>query len=362
MQYSKNWETSKKRYEAFWQGELLDRCCVAVTAPLRPAPPLPDYTPEEVLARWTDGEWLYEKWTTRFANTYFAGDAFPNLWLNLGPSGHAAYCKDARFQMAQQGKGAFSCTAWYTPSIQSWAADFPRFDAQSLMYRKTLELAEYLAGRSKGDFMVSMPDISGNLDALAHLRGSEALLMDMLDDPEEVLRAGQTMQDIWKTTVAEVYKRVAQNNGGASSIGWMQIWAPGVTAQLQCDLSVMLSREMFVQLAMPELRQQCDYLPYPLYHFDGQEQRRHLDALLSLDKLRVIQWTSVDGQPSPVAFLPELRRMQQAGKSLYFVLKPQEVQPIMEGLSSKGLHFAVTAANPQEADDIVRLVERLTHA
>lgn len=360
MKYVQDWNSSAKRYEAYWNNELVDRCCVAVTAPKKERPPLPEYTPAEALAHWTDGEWLYDNWMAQFDNTYFAGDAFPNLWLNLGPSGHAAYCKDAKYQIMQQHNG-MNCTAWYSPTIENWETDFPQFDENSLLYRKTIELAEYLSERSNGDFIVSMPDISGNMDALAHLRGSEELLMDMIDEPEEVLRAGDELQRIWEKTVHAVYEKVKKNNNGASSIGWMQIWAPGITAQMQADLSVMLNPEMFNDMCMPELKKQCDFLPYPLYHFDGQEQRRHLDSLLSLEKLRVIQWTSVVGQPSPIEYLPELQRIQKAGKGLYFMLKPDEVRPIMEGLSSKGLHFAVNASTPEEADDIVDLVQRLTH-
>ncbi len=28
-----NWDDTKKRYSAFWQGEIVDRCCISVTAP-----------------------------------------------------------------------------------------------------------------------------------------------------------------------------------------------------------------------------------------------------------------------------------------------------------------------------------------
>ena len=32
MEFKNDWERAKERFCAFWQGELVDRCCFAVTA------------------------------------------------------------------------------------------------------------------------------------------------------------------------------------------------------------------------------------------------------------------------------------------------------------------------------------------
>jgi len=96
-----------------------------------------------------------------------------------------------------------------------------------------------------------------------------------------------------------------QTEGADGSVlSWMHLWAPKRLAQMQCDLSVMISPEMFNCFAMPELEELCDFLDYPVYHFDGQEQIRHLDSLLSLKKLRAIQWTPVAGQLPTSNFIP----------------------------------------------------------
>ena len=33
MYYKDDWDIVKKRFEALWNGEVIDRCCIAVTAP-----------------------------------------------------------------------------------------------------------------------------------------------------------------------------------------------------------------------------------------------------------------------------------------------------------------------------------------
>lgn len=167
------------------------------------------------MEHWTDGEWVFKTWKNYFENTYFAGDAFPNLWLNLGPSGHAGYIRNARCQF-MQGSG-LNCTTWYDHSIHDWDTDFPVFDPDGFLYKKTMELAKYLAAESKGEVLVSMPDNAGNLDALACLRGTEELLIDFIEEKETVLRAGEVMQSVWEQAVTDVYQILKDNNQGACS-------------------------------------------------------------------------------------------------------------------------------------------------
>ena len=84
---------------------------------------------------------------------------------------------------------------------------------------------------------------------------------------------------------------------------------------MQCDLSVMLSNPMFKEFIMPELQAQCELLEYPLYHFDGIEQLRHLDDLLSIPNLKTIQRTQVAGQGPVTDYIPALQKIQAAEKT-----------------------------------------------
>src|SRR5690606_17689640 len=106
--------------------------------------------------------------------------------VNLGAAGHAGFFKGARYQIEG--------TVWFFPSIEELKEDSLQFDENSMLYRKTLELAEYYISESKGDFFVSMPDISGNADALAHLMGSENLMVEMIQNKEQVHRALNKIQ------------------------------------------------------------------------------------------------------------------------------------------------------------------------
>lgn len=163
---------------------------------------------------------------------------------------------------------------------------------------------------------------------------------------------------IYKKTQQELFDVVKDNNEG-SVLSWMHLWAPKRMAQLQCDLSVMISPEMFNRFVMPELEELCDFLDYPVYHFDGQEQIRHLDSLLSIKNLKAIQWTHVVGQPQTSTFIPQLQKIQKAGKNLVLFPHVDEVVPLLDNLSCRGLQMIIWGPQTEEeARDLLKLIEK----
>jgi hypothetical protein len=357
MEHFENWAILEKRFEALWQREIIDRCCIAVFAPrdsrYYEQEPFPD-DPESKEKYWFDGEFVLRRNLHRFRHTYFGGDAFPQIFLNLGASGHAGYFKNVHYHLDNR-------TVWFDPMISNWKTEELKFEPVGSLYSKTLSLARYLVQESRQRYFVSMPDISGNMDALAHLRGSENLLMDLILAKDNVKEALERIQTAWLKTNREVERIVKKNNRGGCTIGWLHTWAPGFHGQLQCDLSVMISPDHFNEFVMPELETQSKLLDYPLYHLDGADQIKHLDKILSLEHLQMIQWTCVAGQPPPLAYIPELRKIQAAGKGLLIKIEPQWFEGLMTELSSKGLYLVVEACSKEDVSRILKTAEKLTH-
>ena len=355
MRYKDDWSKAKERLTAFWNGEIIDRCCVSIRAcdwrKLGDSFRRPTERAEVDLF-WTDPERIIRRNRLYMENTYYGGEAFPVMPLDLGASGHAGFFKGARHQ--------FEGTVWFFPS---WTGlENMEFDENSLLFSKTIGLARAFAEDSRGDYMVSMPDCTGNADALAHLMGSEELLMQMVDEPETVHAALDRIGKSYERAMNEVHAITKDVNEGGGAIHWLNTWAPGFHAQMQCDMSVMISNPLFREYILPELQSQCRFLEYPLYHFDGVEQLRHLDDILSIPELRVIQWTQVEGQPPATEYIPALQKIQAAGKNLLLnALRPNQIRPLMENLSSKGLMLVMDAGTQEEADSIIKEVARRTH-
>ncbi|MGI6776529.1 MAG: hypothetical protein ACOX7R_00425 [Acetivibrionales bacterium] len=245
--------------------------------------------------------------------------------------------------------------------IKNWEKDKIVFDPNNPALTEDLTVVSELCRLAGDDMMISMPDNCGNLDALLLLRGNE-LLTDFYEYPEEIRKALKEISETYRFAQTKLFSIIRENNKGGCTHGWMNTWAPGTSAQLQADISVMLSPEIFEEFVLPELEELTGFLDYSAYHLDGMEQIRHLDMILSLKKLNAIQWTTVDGQPKASEFIDVFKKIQNAGKCLILYPEIDEIETLMRELSSAGLYLIVrTAETREQADEIIKMVEQLTH-
>lgn len=354
MIHKSNWEESKRHFEAFWNQDYIERCSLAIHTPFSGQEellPVPEGTLEE---SYTSPEILYAKWKNSSLSSQCYGEGLPAYYLNFGTAGHAEYF-GAKPHYAPD-------TIWFSPVLEQPDSALLCYDVAEPALQRHLHIAQALAERAHGDFLVGMPDNCGILDALAELRGTENLLMDLIENPDFVHESCRKILDAWKFTQERFFSTLAENNEGGSSHGWMQLWCPKRHAQIQCDFSVMISPALYEEFVLPEIEECAEYLDYVTYHLDGQEQIRHLDLILSVKKLTNIQWTPVAGQPPTSAFIPELQKIQAAGKGLVLVPHKEEVPVLLENLSHKGLHLILNdVSSEEEAVELLRLAEKVAH-
>jgi hypothetical protein len=357
MYYKTGWDASKKRFNAFWNREIIDRCCLAVTSRIDSKKLYSDSyqamtdDPLELKKYWTDPQYILERHIKEFENTFFGGEAFPSIMINLGTAGHCAYFKGCRYEFRQE-------TIWFNPSLQNY--DALEYDPQSEMLTVGLNLAKILSEEGRGKFFVGMPDNCGTLDALAHMRGIENLLVDLIENPEKALSAVRVVNDVLTDTCEQFYRILQAGNDGGSIISWMMLWTPGRTWQNQCDLSVMISEQMFQNFYLPEIRQLIGWSENTLYHFDGIDQARHLECLLELEGLQMIQWMTPAGQPSPSHYIDVLKRIQMAGKCIHIFCDPDEVEILLSNLSSRGLFLVTKTDTEEEAKSLLKQAAKWT--
>lgn len=357
MKYKEDIDVVKKRMEAFWNQEMLDRACAAILAPKKKGANISPFrndldfsqNPEGLVDYWTNPETIRKVNLDKIQNTYFGGDAIPSIFQNFGTSGHCNYY-GAKPDYQQD-------TIWFEPVLDSLEPEKIVFHEEVL--KKHLETTRYLVENAGDDYFVGMPDHTGTLDAISHLYGSQNLLLDFLEEPELVKEAVHKINEGWKYANEQFYQLTKENCQG-SVHSWMQLWAPGRIQHMQVDISVMISADMYREFALLELQEQIEWPDYPVYHFDGIEQIKHLDAILSLEKLKAIQWTAVAGQPSAGNFIPVLQRIQKAGKSLIVMAPKSDIPVLLENLSADRLYIHSEAEDEEEGKEIMRYIE--THS
>ncbi|GKX28225.1 hypothetical protein SH1V18_07050 [Vallitalea longa] len=344
----------RERLYGFWEQEYTGRACISVVAPKYEGANISmfhndrDMTndKEALIDYWENPEVIYDNNIKRLEKTYLGGETLPIVYQNYGTSGHCNYFGT---------KPTYgNDTIWFDPVWDNLENKQNTYNEEVL--NKHLAIAKYLTDYAGDKYFVGMPDSCGTIDAIAHLYGSSKVLMDMAMNPQALKDVIKVINKGWAISNEKFYQISKEVNcGGAHA--WMHVLAPGRVAQMQCDLSVMISADMYEEFVLPELQQQIKWIDYPVYHFDGIEQTKHLKYILSLDKLKAIQWTHVAGQLSASHYIDTLKQIQNAGKSLIIMSPKSDVKPLLENLSAKGLYIHTEAENEQEAKDIVKYVE-----
>lgn len=355
MLYKENWNSTENKLKAYWHQENEGRCLLNVTAFRNKKLESPRIFSKDrdgsIENYWLDTEKIINRHIEYFENISFEVESIPYLNVTLGPGSIASYL-GAPIHFSER-------TAWFDRIIQDWDKVRIQFDENNEWWKKTKEITAQAVVEGKGKFLVGVADLGGAADILAHLRGSEELCFDLLDDPDEIKKDRDMVMKIWFYCIDELYKITQDCQEG--SIDWMGLWAPDLHHSLQCDFSALISPITFEEFFIPEIRELCRRLPYSLYHLDGPDAVRHLDLLLDIKELNAIQWVPGAGQSRAVKWIPLLKKIQMCGKSLWIAALPEDVEDLLKELSPKGLYINIenTFENIEEAMNFIKFVDKL---
>ncbi|MDD3220732.1 MAG: trimethylamine corrinoid protein 2 [Lachnospiraceae bacterium] len=310
--YKKDWSSVKTKFNNYWKHKNEGRPLMCVIARKPEIESLSDGSPvdggylDQICQgkyyglpdelKWTDMEDKYqnaERIVARYrqfcSNHEFLGESFPNLNIDFGPGSLASYLgSDIGFK---------EDTVWFKSCLTDWT-DVPKFEfnPDNEWWKKHIQLAKDCRELAGDDFYVDMPDLMENIDVLASLRGALDILYDFIDEPETIADRINQVSDVYYEYFNRFYDVIKDNEGG-NAYTVFQIWGEGKTVKLQCDFSAMLSPDDFRNYIQESLRQQAKKADNVLYHLDGPDAIRHMDALMEIDEIDALQWTSGDNGP-----------------------------------------------------------------
>ena len=341
---NEDWDRIARDWFAWWSGEL-KRPLVVTSAqdpPTHPdAPQAPHFTSELPLDMPVDQVLdLYERELER---THFIGDAWPKWWPNFGPGIMAGFV-GARVRSVPE-------TVWFEPSGALPPIDDVQItrDEGNVWWQRIADLTAAAVARWGDRVSVAHTDLGGNLDILASLRTTEQLLFDVYDAPEAVERLVGAITVAWLAYYDSLHHMIEP--AGRGTTPWAAIWSPWRCYMLQCDFAYMISPKMFERFVLPDLAACCASLDHGFYHLDGKNQIPHLEMLLSLDRLRGIQWVPGDGAPPPEEWLPLLKRIVDGDNRCQLYVSPEGALKIVRALGGKGFALGIAPTSPWTAED-----------
>ena len=362
MKHAANWEATQERFKAWWNRSKVDRPLMYVVATRsQPLPDLeevnPPSSPDEL---YTDVERIAAEARNYMKTHSLYADALPYIDANLGPGSLSLY-------IGSEPEFAWD-TVWYKECVDDWTTHPSfKFDTKNLWWKKHYEMISKLQEMSQGDFLVTIPDLIENVDILSAMRGPQAFCYDLIDEPEAVKKFINQVDDLYFKYYDAFYD-VIKGQDGSISFTAFKVWGPGKTAKIQCDFCAMMSPSQFREFVQPSLRKQCQQLDNSIYHLDGPDAVRHLDALMEIEELDAIQWTSGAGQPDGASELwyPIYDKVKAAGKSLWVAIHDGNLNDwiesgnrIVQRYGSDGLYLLFYAETTEaEAAYLVNYAEK----
>jgi hypothetical protein len=371
MYYKPDWEQVQKRLLAWWNHDVIDRCCIAVHAPSKDSklPPLPnlqyelwldgmDEIPDDDQAAieqwWTDPEQNYQRNIRWFKNMYFGGEALPVTTVNWGAMAMAAMFGSPPVFGKE--------TVWYQTIIDNWGNWEWQFDSNTNpTWKAILAIMARFLENAEGKYFVGSPELGNGADVLSLMRGMDRLALDLYEHPEAVKRGVDVISDTWVNLMEQVYQMTTSANDSGDILAWMSLWAPGRIDQIACDFSYIISPDMFREFFIPEIVKMGDWCEYGTYHLDGPACIKNMfDILLEIEQIKTIQFTPGAGSPPAytAAYIPKYKQLLASGRNLYLLVEPNEIEGILTELPPEGLFLRTFVPTEDEAVDLLKKVTK----
>lgn len=361
MKYKENWTESKQRWTQYWQRANTGRPIMHLVGKKPDATPLPEeMQAKDLHDRYLSAQGKVQRFRHYCENHVFLAESFPNLSVDFGPGSVAAYLgSDIIFS---------EDTVWFEPFVKDWTT-YPDivFDPENKWWKKHYQLVKEVQKLAGDDFYVAIPDLMENIDVLASMRGMQDMIFDMIDHPEEVLKRIYQVNDVYFEYFDRFYDVVKNEKDGGSCYTVFQIWGEGRTAKLQCDFSALMSPDNFREFIQEPLRQQAQKVDNVLYHLDGPDAIKHMDALMEIKEIDALQWTSGDHGPDGTledwdVIYDKARRAEKALWIRVYSGKYDDwvrgAERIIKKYGSKGLFLMFPNMPLEQAEELLQYAEK----
>jgi len=353
LQYKPDMARALERFEAWWHCELIDRPLVSLN--VRPERAMSRSVPQRTHAtlrdRWFDMEYQLDCLEAWLEVAEYLGESFPMYMPNLGPEiiGTLFGCE---LEFSEH-------SSWSKPVARGCAEILEmRPDFTNPYWQAIRDATTMSAERGRGKWLTGITDLHTNADLLAALRDPQELCLDFLADLDTAAAADIHVTSYFRAIYDDLYDRIRPHQALCTS--WMGTLHAGRSYNLQSDFICMISPEQFEKAVLPCLHEEMSHLDRSIYHLDGPDALRHLDALLACPRLNGIQWVCGDGKGPATRWVDVYRRVQAAGKCVQVLYTDMDdARVLAQHIRPEGVWFSLTGTySKAEAEDFLRFLER----
>jgi hypothetical protein len=352
MSWKENWPDAERRWRAYWQGEIVDRPVILLSAPRADAPPLPP-EPATLEEKWTDIDYQVRLSEAQNLGRHYLGEAVP---VQQGPQ--MAWCAYFGGPVTYMPE-----TIWMETFLDDWsrAPDWKRaWDDRG--WRHLKKMVGALAEARQGRYWVGYPPTmhGAHNDMLAQMRGVNQFLVDLVESPDEVTHTLEAMRANHGRMYDEMWDLI--HSYGYEGYGnWWPIWCPDRLGVWQSDISCMISPAMFEHFIVPELEDNCSLVHHACYHLDGPGAIKHVERVCDIPGIHTIQWVPGAGQkPGALQWMDLFKKVQAKGRSMLFGFEPHELETIIQELDPRKLLLGTGVGSVEEGERLLADAVRWT--
>lgn len=312
--YINDWQKIYDRFDEWWHCADVKKPLMKIIANGKNGKTIPLEKPLDPAGIYLDSRYIVTGYRNYCETHFFLADSYPNVDLNLGPGSMALYLgSDPEFAWD---------TLWYKETTED-PEEFEKlsYDSGNKWWLKHQEIIRDAVSLADDQFYVNIPDIIENMDILSALRGPQNLCYDIIDDGDAIKHGVEKIDNLYFTYYDAFYNMVKSTDDIVSYTAF-NILGKGKVAKIQCDFSAMISPDNFRTFVQPSLRKQCRLLNHSVYHLDGPDAIKHVEALMEIRELNALQWTCGAGKPDggSEGWYPIYDKVRDAGKGLWIML------------------------------------------
>lgn len=337
-----NLPLASARFAAWWRGACHDRPPVSLSVVTPPVAAPSVHSSLE--ARWLDVRYQVETALARLEAQPALGDTMPAWMPNVGPD-LVATLYGAQLEFGEN-------TSWCQPCFtrtSDWRHFLERSPDFTNHYWQTIDaMISTATARFAGRYFVAMPDLHGNFDILAGLRGPEDLCLDLVDEPELVRAAAAHASRGYVQAWRRCHHRLLAL--GQPSTTWCSYLHDGPAYVPSCDFWCLVSSTIAREFIRPGIVSEMAPLERSIFHLDGPQALHHLDLVLGLPGLNAVQWVYGAGHGPAREWLEVYRRIRAAGKAVQVLAEDAaDALAVLHALGPAGLWLHVGQPLADEA-------------